>query len=249
MTKSTKTTAARSHTRRMSREYNAQAAVSRLPERDRPREKLQHAGQHALSDHELVAVVFGHGLHGRSALQLSADILDFAGGIHGLARTNIDQLAAQDGIGVATAARLVAAVELGRRTLERPPEERRRFGSPRELALYLMPRYGAFPVERFGLVLVDTRHQLIRVRVLAIGGLDAVSAQPREVFREALAAGAAAVIVFHNHPSGDPSPSPEDIQLTHRLVTAGKVLGIDVLDHIIIGDAKYFSMKEFGGLL
>lgn len=226
-----------------------QRGLSGLPPRDRPREKMQQAGLHALSDHELVALVLGHGLQGRGALQLSADVLDCTGGIHGLARTSVDQLASLDGIGAATAARLVAAVELGRRTLERPPEDRVRFGSPRELAHYLMPRYGAHPVERFGVVLLDTRHQLLRVRVLSTGSLDAVAASPREVFRDALAAGAAGVIVFHNHPSGDPSPSPEDVHLTHRLVTAGKVLGIDLIDHVIIGDARYFSMKEFGGLV
>lgn len=249
MKNSTPKTATRPHTRRIEREYIARRGLSDLPPRDRPREKLQHAGRQALSDHELVALVLGHGLRGRGALQLSADLLEFAGGIHGLARTSVDQLAAQDGIGVATAARLVAAVELGRRTLERTPEARVRFDSPRDLAHYLMPRYGAHPVERFGLVLVDARHQLIRVRILSIGSLDTVTAQPREVFRNALSAGAAGVIVFHNHPSGDPTPSPEDLVMTHRLVTAGKVLGIELLDHLIIGDARYFSMKEFGGTL
>lgn len=220
-----------------------------VPARDRPREKLQHAGHGALSDHELVAVVLGHGVRGRTSMQVSADVLAFAGGVHGLARTHVDQLAAQEGIGAATAARLVAAVALGRRTLERPAEPRMRFASPRELAHYLMPRYGAHPVERFGLVLLDSRHQLLRVRILSIGTLDAVPAHPREVYRDALAAGAAGVIVFHNHPSGDPSPSPDDLQLTHRLAAAGKVVGIELLDHVIIGDANYFSMKEFGGLV
>ena len=239
----------RPHQRRIDREYTVRRHSRSLSSRDRPREKLQSAGRHALSDHELVALVLGHGVRGRSALQLSADVLEFAGGIHGLARTNVDQLAAQDGMGAATAARLVAAVELGRRTLEREPEERLRFASPRDVALYLMPRFGAHPVERFGLVLVDTRHRLIRVRILSVGTLDAVSAQPRDVFRDALAAGAAGVIVFHNHPSGDPMPSPDDVALTHRLVTAGKVLGIELIDHVIIGDARYFSMKEFGGVL
>ena len=224
-------------------------APSGLPPRDRPREKLQHAGRHSLGDQELVALVLGHGLRGRSAMQLSADVLEYVGGIHGLARTGVDQLAAQQGIGAATAARLVAAVELGRRTLERPPEERTRFANPRELAHYLMPRYGAHPVERFGLVLLDARHQLIRVRILFSGSLDAVTASPREVFRDVLSAGAAGLIVFHNHPSGDPSPSPEDVAMTHRLASAGKILGVELLDHVIIGDARYFSMKEFGGLL
>jgi len=246
MKHNTPTTANRIPTRRIATEYTVRHGLSGLPPRDRPREKLQHAGQHALSDHELVALVLGHGRSGRSALVVSADLLETAGGIHGLARTNVDQLAAMDGLGTATAARLVAAIELGRRTLERPPEARVRFDSPRDLAHYLMPRYGAHPVERFGLVLVDTRHQLIRVRILAVGGLDAVAAEPREVFRDALAAGAAGVIVFHNHPSGDPTPSPDDLALTHRLTAAGRILGIELIDHVIIGDARYFSMKEFG---
>lgn len=222
--------------------------LSGLPPRDRPREKLQADGGSALTDQEVVALVLGHGVEGRSALAMSADVLEFTGGVHGLARSSVDALASQDGIGPATAARLLAAVELGRRTLERQPDKRIRFASPRELALYLMPRYGAHPVERFGLVLVDTRHQLIRVRILTVGSLDAVVAQPREVFRDALLAGAAGVVVFHNHPSGDPSPSPEDLTLTHRLVAAGKILGIELVDHVIIGDSRYFSMREFGSL-
>ena len=225
------------------------AHVAALPARDRPREKLQHSGRHTLSDIELVALVLGHGQRGRGALQLSAEVLEFAGGIHGLARTSVDQLAARSGLGEASAARLVAAVEIGRRTLERLPEARMRFASPKELAEYLMPRYGAHAVERFGIVLLDGRHQLIRERILSIGSLDAVMAHPREVFRDALAAGAAGVVVFHNHPSGDPNPSPDDVQITHRLVTAGRILGIELVDHVIIGDARYFSMREFGSLV
>lgn len=225
------------------------AHVAALPARDRPREKLQHSGRQALSDIELVALVLGHGQRGRGALQLSAEVLEFAGGIHGLARTSVDQLAARSGLGEASAARLVAAVEIGRRTLERLPEARMRFASPKELAEYLMPRYGAHAVERFGIVLLDGRHQLIRERILSIGSLDAVMAHPREVFRDALAAGAAGVVVFHNHPSGDPGPSPDDVQITHRLVTAGRILGIELVDHVIIGDARYFSMREFGSLV
>jgi DNA repair protein RadC len=139
-------------------------------------------------------------------------------------------------------------VALGRRTLERVPAPRARIGSPRELAALLMPRYGAHATERFGVVLVDARHQVLRIRILATGSLDAVVAEPREVFRDALVAGAAGVIVFHNHPSGDPAPSPEDVALTHRLAAAGRVVGVTLLDHVIIGDARYFSMRESGGL-
>lgn len=210
----------------------------------RPREKLSHTGLQALSDQELLALVLGHGVRGRGALTLAEALLESAGGIHGLARATADHLAIETGLGPATAARLVAAIEMGRRTLQRQPQPRTRITSPRELAAYLMPMYGASPVERFGVVLVDTKHQLIRVRVLAVGSSDAVTAEPREVFRDALLAGAAAVVLFHNHPSGDPTPSADDVTLTHRMINAGRVIGIEVIDHLIVGDARYFSMRE-----
>lgn len=210
----------------------------------RPREKLGAAGLQSLSDQELLALVLGHGVRGRSAIAMAGDILAAAGGIHGLARATADHLAAETGFGPATAARLVAAIEMGRRTLQRQPEPRTRITSPRELASYLMPMYGSSHVERFGVVLVDTKHQLIRVRVLAVGSSDAVTAEPREVFRDALLGGAAAVVLFHNHPSGDPTPSPDDISMTHRMINAGRVVGIEVIDHLIVGDARYFSMRE-----
>jgi DNA repair protein RadC len=210
----------------------------------RPREKLGHTGLHALDDQELLALVLGHGVRGRGALTLAGAILDSAGGIHGLARSTADQLAIETGLGPATAARLVAAIEMGRRTLQRQPDPRTKITSPRALAAYLMPLYGASHVERFGVVLVDTKHQLIRVRIIAVGSSDSVMAEPREVFRDALLGGASAVVLFHNHPSGDPTPSPDDVSLTHRMINAGRVVGIDVIDHLIVGDARYFSMKE-----
>ena len=188
--------------------------------------------------------MLGHGVRGRDALALAADILQGAGGIHGLARSTADQLAVETGLGPATAARLVAAIEMGRRTLQRQPEPRTKVTSARELAAYLMPLYGSAHVERFGVVLVDTKFQLIRVRVIAVGSSDSVMAEPREVFRDALLGGAAAVVLFHNHPSGDPTPSPDDVSLTHRMINAGRVIGIEVIDHVIVGDARYFSMRE-----
>ncbi len=235
--------------RRMHREYTVRRHASPLPPRDRPREKLQANGRGTLADHELVALIVGHGQRGRSALDLGTSILEATGGIHGLARTSAVHLARLDGVGGALAARLLAAVELGRRTLERPAPERQRFTTPRDLADFLIPRYGAHPVEQFGLVLLDARHQLIRDRVLMVGGQDAVTAPPREIFREALAAGAAGVVVFHNHPTGDPTPSPEDVRLTERLIQAGRVLGVELVDHLVIADSRYFSMREFGALV
>ncbi|TAK12572.1 MAG: DNA repair protein RadC [Acidobacteria bacterium] len=212
----------------------------------RPREKLVQTGLHPLNDQELLALVLGHGVRGRGALRLASDLLAAIGGIHGIARTSADQLATETGIGPATAARIVAAVELGRRTLQRQPEPRTRFANARDLAAYLMPMYGASPIERFGVVLVDTKHQLIRVRVLSVGSSNAVTAEPREVYRDALLAGAAGVIVFHNHPTGDPTPSRDDLALTERLANAGRVVGVELVDHLIVGDARYFSMRERG---
>jgi DNA repair protein RadC len=141
---------------------------------------------------------------------------------------------------------VLAAVELGRRTLTVPDTLRPRFATPRDAALYLLPHYGAYPVERFGVLLLDTRHRLISTRVLSVGSLDASLGHPREVFREALLAGAAAVVAFHNHPSGDPIPSRDDVSLTERLQQAGSVVGVPLVDHVILADDRYCSLREMG---
>jgi DNA repair protein RadC len=151
-------------------------------------------------------------------------------------------------VGPARAAQVVAAVELGRRTLLRGGTDRPRLTSPRHLAAYLLPQYGTCAVEQFGLVMLDTKHRVIRVRIVSVGSLDATIVHPREVFREAASASAAAVVLFHNHPSGDPSPSPEDLALTARMVHAGEIMGIEILDHVILADQRYFSLAEAGQL-
>jgi DNA repair protein RadC len=143
---------------------------------------------------------------------------------------------------------VLAAVELGRRIVSRGGRERVQVTSPRSVAEFLMPQYGNRPVEQFGIVLLDTKHKVLRTTVLSVGTLDASIVHPREIFREATAGGAAAIVLFHNHPSGDPEPSPEDRRLTERMIAAGVVMGIDVLDHIILGDARYFSFREKGTL-
>jgi DNA repair protein RadC len=143
---------------------------------------------------------------------------------------------------------VLAALELGRRTLAHAPSARIQLRTPRDAASYLLPPFGSRPVEQFGLVLLDTKHRVLRTTVLAIGSLNATVVQPREVFREAAVGGAAAVVVFHNHPSGDPTPSSDDFELTRRLTAAGAVMGIDVVDHIILGDVRYWSFKEMGQL-
>jgi DNA repair protein RadC len=215
---------------------------------DRPREKLLRHGVAALGDNELVAVVVGSGTGAIDALAIANAVLAASGGIHGLVRSTCDELAQVSGMGHAKAARVLAALELGRRTLTHAPAARIQLRSPRDAAAFLLPSFGSRPVEQFGLVLLDTKHRVLRTTVLTVGNLNTTVVQPREVFREATLGGAAAVVAFHNHPSGDPSPSPEDVELTRRLTAAGVVMGIDVVDHIILGDVRYWSFKEMGQL-
>jgi len=222
--------------------------VKAIAAADRPREKLVRVGADALGDNELVAVVLGSGQRGRSALDLANAVLDDAGGLHRLTRASHDVLCRVPGVGAAQAARLLAAVELGRRTLLQPPVDRPQLRSPRDTAGYLLPRFSARPVEHFGLVLLDVRCRVIRTALLSVGTIDATTVHPREVFREATVAGASSVVLFHNHPSGDPAPSPDDVRLTARLVRAGEVMGIDVIDHLILADDRYYSFRESGGL-
>jgi DNA repair protein RadC len=120
--------------------------------------------------------------------------------------------------------------------------------TPKDAAAFLMPTFGARNVEQFGVVLLDTKHRVIRAAVLSVGTLNSAGVEPRDVFREAAIGGAAAIVAFHNHPSGDPAPSPDDVELTRRLVAAGVLMGIDVVDHIILGDVRYWSFKETGHL-
>ena len=221
--------------------------MKQLAKHDRPREKLQRFGVTALGDNELVAIIFGSGSRECGALELANRLLEHAGGLHALARRAPDDLCMR-GVGGARAAQIVAAVELGRRTLIRTAPDRPQYRSPQQLASYLLPQYGAASVEQFGVVMLDTKHRLIRVKVVAVGSLDSAVVYPREVFREAMAASAAAIVLFHNHPSGDPMPSDDDLLLTQRMLRAGDIMGIDVIDHLILADQRYYSLVEAGEL-
>jgi DNA repair protein RadC len=211
---------------------------------DRPREKLERLGPAALGDNELLALVLGSGSRAADSLELANALLAHAKGLRNLARKRVIDLRRVPGIGRARASQVVAAVELGRRTLIREGEERPRFLTPRQIAAHLLPQYGAAPVEQFGIVMLDTKSRVIGVTVLAVGSLDSTVVHPREVFREAALASAAAIVLFHNHPSGDPAPSADDLVLTSRMADAGAVMGIDVLDHVILADQQYFSLVE-----
>jgi DNA repair protein RadC len=222
--------------------------MKELAPNDRPREKLLHHGVSALGDNELVAVVLGSGGRQAGVLTLANELLAARGGLHGLARSTADDLGQVNGVGTAKAAQLLAAVELGRRTLRQAPRARLQLRVPRDAAAFLMPAFGSRTVEQFGVVLLDTKHRVVRTTVLSIGTLNSAVVEPRDVFREAVLGAAAAIVVFHTHPSGDPTPSPDDVDLTRRLVAAGTLMGIDVVDHIILGDVRYCSLKEMNCL-
>lgn len=222
--------------------------MKELAPHDRPREKLLRIGAAGLGDNELLALVLGTGSRTLDALTLANRVLEDAGGLHGLTRCGVGDLRRVPAVGPARAAQVLAAVELGRRTLMRGVADRPRLSTPRQMAAYLLPQYGAGVVEQFGLVLLDTKHRVIRIKIVSSGSLDATVVHPREVFREAASASAAAIVLFHNHPSGDPTPSHEDLVLTTRMVNAGDIMGIDVVDHLILADQRYFSLVESGRL-
>ena len=215
---------------------------------DRPREKLLRHGAAALGDNELVALVLGSGCTRSDALAVANDLLRARGGLHALVRSTTDELAQVPGVGAAKATRVLAAMELGRRTLAQAPSARVQLRTPRDAAAYLLPLFGSRTTEHFGVVLLDSKHRVMRTTTIAVGTLNSTVVEPRDVFREAVMGSAAALVVFHNHPSGDPSPSPDDLALTRRLVAAGALMGIEIVDHIVVGDVRYRSFKEMGKL-
>ena len=219
-----------------------------LAPQDRPREKLVDHGPAALGDNELVALLLGHGGGGEGALTRANRLLEDLGGLRGLAKASAGALARRRGIGPATSTRLVAAVELGRRRVVRAAPPRAQLATPADAARYLLPRFGTADVEQAGVLLLDARHRVLHARILTRGTADATPMHPRDVFREATLAAAAAVVLFHNHPSGDPTPSADDVALTQRMIEAGEIMGIAVLDHLVLGDTSYCSLRELGKL-
>lgn len=213
---------------------------------ERPRERLARVGPGGLSSRELLAAVLGTGARGASALDVADGLLE--AGLHGLAARSLPELENVHGVGRAKAARLLAAFELGARLATEAGGVAASLQSPAEAARYLLPRYSPRPVETFGLLALDARHRLRREAVISVGCLTASLVHPREVFQEAVVSRAAAIVLFHNHPSGDPEPSAEDLALTRRLAAAGSLMGIEVLDHLVLGAGRYVSLKERGAL-
>ena len=219
------------------------ARIAALAPDDRPREKLLRVGAAALGDNELVAVLLGSGLRECDVLGVAGALLEAAGDASGLGRATAPGLMRTPGVGPTRAARLLAAIELGRRAVA-PRAARPRLGSPSAVGAYLLPRHGGHREERFGVLLLDTKHRLIRAVAISLGTLDASLVHPREVFRAAAEHSAATVVLFHNHPSGDPAPSGDDLQLTRRLAQAGELMGIAVVDHVVLGDGCWHSLRE-----
>jgi DNA repair protein RadC len=218
-----------------------------LPVSERPRERLQKLGAEALSAQEILALILGRGIAGESVTVTAQRLLNQFGSIKGMAGASLEELAQVKGIGAAKASQIKAAFELANR-LDGYPESSSKpvVKTPDEVVRLVKGRLKGKKREHFLVILLDTRGQLIKISEISIGSLDSSIVHPREVFKEALSASAASVIFVHNHPSGDPEPSEDDVKLTERLANAGEVMGIDVLDHVIIGDNKYLSLKREG---
>jgi DNA repair protein RadC len=220
--------------------------MASVPVVDRPREKLARVGAEALGDNELVALVLGSGTRSRGALLVAHDVIEAADGAQGLVRIGLDELRRIPGVGPSRAARMLAAIELGRRALFGDRDERPQMLSTADVVNYLAPRYAGFGVERFGVMLLDQKQRVIRSVILSTGTIEGSISHPRDVFRVAMLAQASAVVAFHNHPSGDPSPSAADRLVTRRLQEAGELIGIALMDHVILGGKAYFSFRSEG---
>lgn len=220
--------------------------IRELPPEARPRERLRAAGPEALQDRELLAVLLRAGTRSRSALHVADDLLRRFGGLRGLSRARAEELSALPGVGEAKAATLVAAFELGRRVQGPDPASRPVVRSAADAAALVAPRLAHRDQEHFCVLLLNARHELIALVETSRGGLNAACVDPREVFREAIRRGAHAIIVAHNHPSGNPEPSPDDARLTSLLRQAGALLGVGVLDHVVVGDGRFVSLRERG---
>ena len=220
--------------------------IKQLPPETRPRERLARVGSSALSDVELIAILLRTGMRNRSALELAQDILANFKGVADLSRARHADLRAIKGVGAGKAAQILAAVELGRRVLGNGRKPGSRLSSPKEVYDFLSPAMKGLAKEKFVVVYLDNKNRYLDQETVSVGILDSAHAHPREVFQGAIAAGAKSLIVGHNHPSGDPTPSKEDKEITKRLQSCGKILGIELLDHIIVGDRDFVSMKEDG---
>ncbi|MCZ7355544.1 MAG: DNA repair protein RadC [Candidatus Methanoperedens sp.] len=219
--------------------------IQDMRKEERPRERLLKSGPSVLSDSELLAIILRTGSQNENVINLSQRILSQYS-LKQLSQTNHSQLMDIHGIKESKAAQIAACFEIARRLESFSEDAKPKINSPEDVYRRIYPKMREQKKESFIELCLDTKNQIIKEETISIGSLNANIVHPREVFKTALAESAAHIIVAHNHPSGDPTPSREDIEITKKLVETGKIIGIDVLDHVIIGDGRHFSMKEAG---
>ncbi|MDA8216435.1 MAG: RadC family protein [Chloroflexota bacterium] len=217
--------------------------IKDLPMSERPRERLLAQGPDRLANHELLAILLRTGLQNENAVAVAQRLLARFDGLAGLARASQGELCAERGLGEAKAAQLLAAIELGRRLASAQPEERVQVRSPADVA-NLLSEMAGFEQEHLKIVLLNAKNQVVAIRELYKGAADRATIRVGEVFREAVRQNSVALVVAHNHPSGDPNPSPEDVRVTGEIVEAGRLLDIEVLDHLVIGRGRFVSLRE-----
>jgi len=220
--------------------------IADLVQSDRPRERLESLGPEALTNAELLAILLRVGLPGENAVQVGQRLLQELGGLTGLHRSSIKELCKQKGVKQTKAVQIKAAIELGRRLPMEGLKENSHIHSPADAAVLVQYEMSALQQEELWIILLDTRNRLMRIEKVYKGSLNASMVRVGELFKAAIQYSAASILLVHNHPSGDPAPSPEDIKLTQAAVQSGKLLDIDVLDHLVIGQGKFLSMKDKG---
>ncbi len=220
--------------------------ICEMPHHERPRERLRDYGPEALSDAELLAILLRVGVSGVNVIQLAQQLLIEFGGWRGLQNASFQHVSRQHGMGEAKAAQLKAALEIGRRLAVLGVQDRLQIRSPADVASLMQIEMSHLDQEHLKAICVDTKNRVMKVQNIYIGTLDSAGLRVGEVFKEAIKLNSAAIIVCHNHPSGDPTPSPEDIAVTRQIVEAGTLLDVDVLDHLIIGHGRYVSLRERG---
>jgi DNA repair protein RadC len=220
--------------------------IADLLESDRPRERLETLGPQALTNAELIAILLRVGVAGENAVEVGQRLLNKYHGLSGLHRVPFNELLNEHGMGEAKASQIKAAIELGRRLMLEAPEERASINSPSDAADMVRYEMSALDQEHLRVMLLDRRNRVLEVVEVYKGSVNSSQVRVGELFKEAVRKNASAIIVVHNHPSGDPTPSPDDVAVTRAIVQAGKLLDIDVLDHLVIGQGKWVSLKERG---
>ena len=224
-----------------------QPTIRDLPQGERPRERLREFGPKSLSNTELIAILLRTGLQGENVLALSSRLLARFDGLAGLGRVSFSELCAERGLSEAKSSQLMAALELGRRFVSLAPQERAVINSPQDVANLLLAEMSVLDQEHLRVLLLNTRNEVLGTQEIYVGNVNSSVIRASEVFRPAVQANAPSIIVVHNHPSGDPAPSSQDVDITEELISAGKLLGIELLDHVVLGSAnRYVSLNERG---